>query len=149
MKMSRYFRGDFKSKADGEFTASRSLTVSGIEYGAGDPFDKDSVSGRTLRLLYENRKIDAVDSVSNGQEGTLEHDEGVGGYPSSQNSKTLNGDASESESEPAATATIVEGKAGWLHVENERGEKIGSSTRDEAEAAEIKRAYLAGEPIPE
>lgn len=148
MQMSRYFRGDFRDKADGEFTASRSLTVSGVDYKAGDPFDKNSVSLRTLRLLYENRKIDAVDTASDQQEGTKERVE-------EEKAKDV---ASKSENAPAGnsedihdkrSAKVVKGKAGYFHVEDEAGKKIGKATRDEAEAEEIRAAYERGEEIPD
>jgi len=147
MQMSRYFRGDFRDKADGEFTASRPLTVSGVDYKAGDPFDKNSVSVRTLRLLYENRKIDAVDTASDQQEGTKERVEEEKAKPTPETG-TASAPAGNSEDiHDKRSAKVVKGKAGYFHVEDEAGKKVGKATRDEAEAEEIRAAYERGEEI--
>ena len=42
------------------FVVTRPVTVSGREYAAGDEFDKTNVDVRLLRLLYEQRRLDAV-----------------------------------------------------------------------------------------
>lgn len=149
MKMSRYFRGDFRDKADGEFVASRSLTVSGVSYETGEPFDKSSVSSRTLRLLYENRKIAAADSVSDGQNGTVERDKPAEATRDAKSEDKSPSAANYDDIQRERVGTVVEGKAGWFHVESETGEKVGKATRDEAEAAQIKEAYERGEKIPD
>lgn len=113
------FWKNFHHHIDGDFVALRPFTFKGTEYAAGDAFNKDDASRHQLKCLFQARKI-------------------VPG----------NGDEKADMGNPIAedrTATIEEAGAGWLHVLDKDGNKIGKSTRDQAEAEAIRDAYLAGE----
>ena len=164
MAQSKYFLGEWKDVADGEFVVARAFPANGETLEPGTPFDKEGVEPRRLRLLYETRYITTVDIDSAGREGTVEREEGTEGdkdtpklenaAPEPSVAETVNADPEEAEGPieeapepetPKRVGTIVKGKAGWLHVEDENGNKVGDSTRDEDEAELIKLSYEDGE----
>jgi len=164
MAQSKYFLGEWKDVADGEFVVARAFPANGETLEPGTPFDKEGVEPRRLRLLYETRYITTADIDSAGHEGTVERVEGVEGgkdtpevendAPEPSAAETDSEFPEEAEEpieeapEPEASkrvGTIVKGKAGWLHVEDENGNKVGDSTRDEDEAELIKLSYEDGE----
>jgi len=164
MAQSKYFLGEWKDVVDGEFVVARAFPANGETLEPGTPFDKEGVEPRRLRLLYETRYITTADIDSAGREGTVEHEEGTEGdkdtpevenaAPEPSVAETVNEEPEEAEAPieeapepetPKRVGTIVKGKAGWLHVEDENGNKVGDSTRDEDEAELIKLSYEDGE----
>ena len=163
MAQSKYFLGEWKDVADGEFVVARAFPANGETLEPGTPFDKEGVEPRRLRLLYETRYITTADIDSAGRGGTVEREEGTEGdkdtpevenaapepsEPENVNEEPEEADdpeAPEAPEAPKRVGTIVKGKAGWLHVEDENGNKVGDSTRDEDEAELIKLSYEDGE----
>jgi len=164
MAQSKYFLGEWKDVADGEFVVARAFPANGETLEPGTPFDKEGVEPRRLRLLYETRYITTADIDSAGREGTVEREEGTEGDNDTPEVEKAAPEPSEAETEgetpeddeeqmeetsepeaPKRVGTIVKGKAGWLHVEDENGNKVGDSTRDEDEAELIKLSYEDGE----
>ena len=63
--MARNVRRLFDPKKN--FVTTRELTAGGREFGSDAPFDKSLVSKRTLRQMWEQRKIVALpESISGG-----------------------------------------------------------------------------------
>lgn len=164
MAQSKYFLGEWKDVADGEFVVARAFPANGETLEPGTPFDKEGIEQRRLRLLYETRYITTADIDSAGREGTVEREEDIEGdkdTPEVENAAPepsvteTGGETPEDDEElieevpepetPKRVGTIVKGKAGWLHVEDENGNKVGDSTRDEDEAELIKLSYEDGE----
>lgn len=54
--MNAYYRQPFHPGST--FNATRPFTMNGVNYAAGDRVDTTGVPDRTLRALYEQRKID-------------------------------------------------------------------------------------------
>jgi len=172
MAQSKYFLGEWKDVADGEFVVARAFPANGEMLEPGTPFDKEGIEQRRLRLLYETRYITTADIDSAGREGTVEREEEVEGdndtsedenaspepsvaetkeEASEEDEEPVEDEASEEDEEPVEdeapkrVGKVVKGKAGWLHVEDENGNKVGDSTRDEDEAELIKLSYEDGE----
>jgi len=164
MAQSKYFLGEWKDVADSEFVVARAFPANGETLEPGTPFDKEGVEPRRLRLLYETRYITTADIDPAGREGTVEREEGTEGEkdtPEVENaapepSVAETGEEASEEDDapiedeeeaeaPKRVGTVVKGKAGWLHVEDENGNKVGDSTRDEDEAELIKLSYEDGE----
>jgi hypothetical protein len=197
MPQSKYFLGEWKDVADGEFVVARAFPVAGEVQAPGTPFEKDGIDGRRLKQLYEARYITPRDSDLPGLGGTVERElkgdaTDLAASPSEGALEAFTGDSTEevaeryedeptdaeepvvnsatepelregdeaapvsdikedteTEKQPKRTGTVVEGKAGWFHVEDGEGNKVGKSTRDEEEAKENLELYLLGENFEE
>lgn len=164
MAQSKYFLGEWKDVADGEFVVARAFPANGEMLEPGAPFDKEGIEQRRLRLLYETRYITTADIDSAGREGTVEREEEAKGGKVTSDDDNASPEPSVTETEeetseevdepvedevefesPKRVGKIVKGKSGWLHVEDENGNKVGDSTRDEEEVELIKMSYEDGE----
>jgi hypothetical protein len=61
-----------KFRSDNDFVVLRPVKVHGIVLTPGDPFDKTTVTTRTLRQLFDSRKI-KVSQVANDQALIVKH----------------------------------------------------------------------------
>lgn len=61
-----------KFDRDNDFTVSRAIKVRGVMLSPGDPFDKTTVTTRTLRQLFEGRKL-RISQVANDQDMIVKH----------------------------------------------------------------------------
>lgn len=96
------------------------------------PVDADEILGEP-----EDEKVGEPDPEATGDSDTPEE------LVSDQDEVAI--EDTETVEEAKRTGKVVEGKAGWFHVEDGDGNKVGKSTRDEDEAKENLELYLLGE----
>jgi len=118
---------DEEPKAFGHAASDDEAPTEAQESAEDIPVDADAILGEP-----EDEKVGEPDPEATGDADESEE------LVSDQE------EATETE-EPKRTGKVVEGKAGWFHVEDGEGNKVGKSTRDEDEAKENLELYLLGE----
>lgn len=60
-----------KFNRDAEFVATKPIRVNGVDLRPGDPLDKTALSTRTLRVMYDSRKIKVSPSADDDDRTAL------------------------------------------------------------------------------